>query len=73
MVIASGFAVRVKTGTRVRVVKFGGGGWAHLPRDGRLFRDAKELSQNNIVNLLIGLYRVIPFPVELIPCDADCS
>ncbi len=33
----------------------------------------KELSQNNIVNLLIGLYRVIPFPVELIPCDADCS
>ncbi len=34
---------------------------------------AKELSQNNIVNLLIGLYRVIPFPVELIPCDADCS
>ena len=35
--------------------------------------EPEELSQNNIVNLLIGLYRVIPFPVELIPCDADCS
>ena len=34
---------------------------------------AKELSQNNIVNLLLGLYRVIPFPVEFIPCDADCG
>jgi len=43
MVIASGFAVRVKTGTRVRVVKFDGGGWGSLPRDGRMSRDVEIL------------------------------
>ncbi len=45
MVIASGYAVRVKTGTRVRVVVFDGGrGELPLPCDGRSFRDVKILA-----------------------------
>ncbi len=47
MVIASGFAVRVKTGTRVRVVEFGNGRGQSpsglLPSDSRQSRDVKIL------------------------------
>ncbi len=65
MVIASGYAVRVKTGTRVRVVKFDGGSGGPLPRDGRMFRDVKTLDgEGRGVIISIPALYLVPAPMN---------